>query len=148
MFPSPYFPGSSAGGGGSGPTAEEIADAVVAALGSATVTVTSPVADDGETITLYRRDDYLSVERVVLTWTDSGETWPDLTGGTMLFEVPRRGISYDAEVVDAGEDAQGARFEPTTAQTAALPARDRYHLVAVLASGSRVTLVAGDLRTE
>jgi hypothetical protein len=154
-----------------GPTAAQVADAVLDELlsGHSTsgslgwyvtsikaktdlittgaVTVTSPVAADGTTVTLYQGDWYDDDDAAgrVVTW--SSADWPVLTGGAVSLYLP-----YAATSIAVGSPyaAREVRWEPNNTVTAALPlvTSAAYFLVAVLANGHPVTLLTGRLTVK
>lgn len=104
------------------------------------VTIVSPVAADGTSITVVRGDDYLNADNRALTF--SGDSWPTLTGGSVALIVDINGTatSYTGNVTGAGE----CYVELTDTQTAAMtPGAYAYDLQATLSGGSIVTLVQG-----
>ena len=116
---------------------------ILGSINPAQVTVTSPVATDGTSITVVRGDDYLNTDGRALTFT--GATWPTLTAGTVALIVDTSGTptSYSGVITAA----TSCYVELTTAQTTALSARRTYDydLQATLSNGSIVTLVQGTL---
>lgn len=106
------------------------------------MTIVSPVATDGTSITLIRGDDYRNADNRALTF--SGDSWPTLTGGAVALIVDVNGTptSYTATVTGA----QSCYVELTDTQTALLtPGAYDYDLQATLAGvdGSVITLVQG-----
>ena len=58
-----------------------IANAVIAGIGGTEVTISSPVATDGTTITIVKGDDYNSSDSRQITWTGAtADQWPSLSG--------------------------------------------------------------------
>ena len=116
---------------------------ILGSINPAQVTVTSPVASDGTSITVVRGDDYLNTDGRALTFT--GATWPTLTAGTVALIVDTSGTptSYSGVITAA----TSCYVELTTTQTTALSARRTYDydLQATLSNGSIVTLVQGTL---
>ena len=113
---------------------------VLGAINPAAVTVTSPVATDGTSITIIRGDDYANADGRAFTFT--GATWPTLTAGAvaLIVDVSGTATSYAGTVTGA----QACRVEMTDTQTSALtPGAYAYDLQATLAGGSIVTLVQG-----
>jgi len=117
-----------------------------------TITVQSPVVTSSN-VQLIRGDDYATADGRQLDWTDSGSTWPDLTGATvtLTFRVVGTDASVTAStgtVVNSGTATQTARFELTAVQTALFTIYTRrayvYDVQAALAtSGNIVTLAIG-----
>jgi len=116
---------------------------ILGSINPAQVTVTSPVATDGTSITIVRGDDYLNADGRALTFT--GATWPTLTAGTVALIVDTSGTptSYNGTITAA----TSCYVELTTTQTTALSARRTYDydLQATLSNGHIVTLVQGTL---
>ena len=116
---------------------------ILGSINPAQVTVTSPVATDGTSITVVRGDDYLDTDGRALTFT--GATWPTLTAGTVALIVDTSGTptSYNGTITAA----TSCYVELTTTQTTALSARRTYDydLQATLSNGHIVTLVQGTL---
>jgi hypothetical protein len=126
-------------------TAEELA----ALAGGATLTVSSPVAENGDT-ELYAGDDYNNSDGRALEWSSSD--WPDLTDATITLYLRAPDGSKFSKAGSApvvGSGSQTARVELTAAETATLidwPTPSTLRLRATLAvSGRIVTLVTGVL---
>lgn len=110
-------------------------------LGSARVTVQSPLASDSS-LTLITGDAYYTTDGRDITWTDSSATWPNIVGGVASFNVGDGTLVVTATVVDADT----IRLELTAAQTATLTQDTyRYDVSVVLSNGHKVTLVRGIL---
>lgn len=105
------------------------------------VTIVSPVAADGTSITVIRGDDYLNADNRALTF--SGDSWPTLTGGAvaLIVDVSGTPTSYTGTITGA----QSCYVELTDTQTTALNPKKTYDydLQATLSNGSVVTLVQG-----
>jgi hypothetical protein len=136
-------------------------------IGTASVTVVSPLASDGETLTLVRGDDYLEAQNREITF--SSTDWPDLTGATEVIMTIRRrpeGFSSGSseQVLLVRKDVSGSRsvggspqsvtFEldtgtPDTGETGdtgdLLPGTGtgKYDVQATLSDASIATLVTG-----
>ena len=113
---------------------------IIYSINPAQVTVTSPVATDGTSITVIRGDDYLNTDGRALTF--SGATWPTLTGGAvaLIMDINGTATSY-AGVITA---ATACYVELTDTLTGALmPGAYNYDLQATLSNASVVTLVQG-----
>ena len=113
---------------------------IIASINPAQVTVTSPVATDGTSITVVRGDDYLNTDNRALTFT--GTNWPTLTGGAVALIVDINGTptSYTGTITGADE----CYVELTDTQTAAMtPGAYSYDLQATLSNGSVVTVIQG-----
>lgn len=120
---------------------------IIASINPAQVTIVSPVATDGTSITLIRGDDYLNADNRALTF--SGDSWPTLTGGAVALIVDINGTptSYAGTITGAGE----CYVELTDTQTAAMtPGTYSYDLQATLdnVTSSVVTLVQGLLLVQ
>jgi hypothetical protein len=100
-------------------------------IGTADITVQSPVAVDGTTLELVRGDDYLAAQGRQLTFTST--TWPNLTGATIRLTIRRRREAFGSgsdpilmELTDvyasrvAGVGSQTVVFEITAANSVAL----------------------------
>jgi hypothetical protein len=115
------------------------------AIGTVSVTVTSPVAESGD-IELYESADYDAEDsrQVDIDIATSGV--PDLTGATVTMrtrDVTWTAVSVTAVTVDA-VDYWRVRFEYDADDTAALTASQGYQLWATLAVSERaVPLVRG-----
>ena len=115
------------------------------AIGTVSVTVTSPVAESGD-IELYESADYDAEDsrQVDIDIATSGV--PDLTGATVTMrtrDVTWTAVSVTAVTVDA-VDYWRVRFEYDSDDTAALTASQGYQLWATLAVSERaVPLVRG-----
>ena len=115
---------------------------ILGSINPAQVTVTSPVATDGTSISIIRGDDYRNADGRALTF--SGATWPTLTGGAVALIVDVNGTPTSYAGVITG--AQSCYVELTDTQTALLtPGAYDYDLQATLAGvdGSVITLVQG-----
>lgn len=120
--------------------------AQTALIGSAEITVVSPVTADGD-MTVIWGDDYLHADGRAFSWSTSSEsTWPDLTGASLAFSVYNQ---RDEEVLTATPTvttATGAtkaiRLELPASKTDDLdPKAYRFRIVATLNNGHVVTLV-------
>lgn len=124
--------------------AAAIAALVLAAIGAARVTITSPVASNG-TITIYQGDDYVADEGRGLTFA--------IADATHLLGLDQEGASATLKLqqatwaaTDITETTEGYNviFEPTAEETAALTElRQSYELECVTAAGSVVTTHTG-----
>jgi hypothetical protein len=115
---------------------------------SGTVTITAPVASDGD-VTLTRGDDYYDADDRALEWTTSDSaTWPVLTSATITFAARIGGqtLTKAGSVVQATGANKSVRVELASADTASLkPGHWTYDVQAVLSNGHSVTLQAGAL---
>ena len=115
------------------------------------VTCVSPVLDD-ETIELYEGDSYYEADGRSLKWTDSGATWPNITGATvaLLIRAPNGDQLSAAGVVSIGGGGAGQQVyvELSAAQTTAMvdwPKPSHFRLRVTLVGGHVVTLAAGTM---
>lgn len=109
-------------------------------IGSAQVTITSPVSDDG-TIVLIYGDDYKHSDGRALTF--SGTNWPTLTSGTISLRVQASSVVAISGTVTS---ASTCRVEVTSAQTISIGLGVwTYDLEATLASGFVATLQQGTI---
>lgn len=109
-------------------------------IGTAQVTVTSPVTEDGEIVLIYG-DDYRTVDGRALTFV--GTNWPTLTGGSVLLRVQASSVVLISGTVTA---AASCRVEVTSAQTFSLGLGVwSYDLEATLTSGYTATLQQGTI---
>ncbi len=115
-------------------------------IGAASVTVTAPVAASG-TITLVRGDTYATADGRELSWTDSGGTWPNLTGATLVLAIAAtNGVQTITTVTctNPGTANQVVQATLTAIETAGIGGNNLpYDLQATLASGHIITLVQG-----
>lgn len=116
-------------------------------IGTATITVTSPVATDGD-VEIYEGDDYNNTDGRALDWTDSGGTWPDLTSATIAVVID--GIEeFAGSVVTPTGDSKKVRLELSATETAALnPKAASYQVIATLSSARVATLAEGTWVTK
>jgi len=109
-------------------------------IGTAQVTVTSPVTEDGA-ITLVYGDDYRTGDGRALTFV--GTNWPTLTGGTVSLRVQAASVVTISGTVTG---AASCRVEVTSAQTISLGLGVwSYDLEATLVSGYVATLQQGTI---
>lgn len=109
-------------------------------IGTAQVTVTSPVTEDGEIVLIYG-DDYRTTDGRALTFV--GTNWPTLTGGTVSLRVQAASVIAISGTVTA---AASCRVEVTSAQTISLGLGVwSYDLEATLTSGYVATLQQGTI---
>ena len=109
-------------------------------IGTAQVTVTSPVTEDGEIVLIYG-DDYRTVDGRALTFV--GTNWPTLTGGSVSLRVQASSVVTISGTVTA---AASCRVEVTSAQTISLGLGVwSYDLEATLTSGYTATLQQGTI---
>lgn len=123
--------------------------AAYGAIGAASVTVTSPVAED-ENITLTRGDDYSNSDGAALAFSVDGA--PDLTGSTVTMVMRdgagNLGMAKAGTLVSTGGATQTFRFEPTAAETGVLQSGSPayvFDVQATLSSGRKRTLVRGEV---
>lgn len=125
-------------------------------IGSAAVTVVSPVALNGD-ISIVKGDSYYNADGRAITWTDSTNSWPTISSATstpITFTATNPTATSDAlsvtcTAVNAGTTQQGVRMDLGTTDTDGLTVGSpAYPLAvkAVLASTSSVaTLVSGEM---
>ncbi len=109
-------------------------------IGTAQVTVTSPVTEDGEIVLIYG-DDYRTVDGRALTFV--GTNWPTLTGGSVSLRVQASSVVTISGTVTAAASCQ---VEVTSAQTISIGLGVwSYDLEATLTSGYTATLQQGTI---
>ena len=109
-------------------------------IGTAQVTVTSPVTEDGEIVLIYG-DDYRTTDGRALTFV--GTNWPTLTGGTVSLRVQASSVVAISGTVTA---AASCLVEVTSAQTISIGLGVwSYDLEATLTSGYVATLQQGTI---
>ena len=115
-------------------------------IGAAAVTVTTPVASSSS-ITLYKGDDYDADQSRQLVFSDSGGTWPDLTGATIkLFITSVLPLGKAGTLYLPGTSTQRVEFELTAAEISASGVYS-FAVVATLAVTNRIiTLTIGTCR--
>lgn len=121
-------------------------------LGSAQITVVSPVAQNG-TITIFFGDDYLLADgrQIDVTLASGSAEWPDLTAATVVFKTKNGStvISKAMTVVVPTGAGQKVRLELTDTETLTLArGTSTYEIEATLVGGSVVTLVQGLLNVN
>ena len=117
---------------------------ILGAINPAQVTITSPVATNGTSITVVRGDDYLNTDNRAFTFT--GTNWPTLTGGSVALIVDDGAPTSYTGVITG---AQACYVEMTDTQTTGMePDAYTYDLQATLSNGSIVTLVQGTLLVQ
>jgi len=101
--------------------------------------VVSPVSSDGESITLFRGDDYYNADSRALSFTSTD--WPSITGATVVLKLSN-GVSITGTVTSA----TSCYFELTKTQTAAIEedALD-FEVEATLSNSHVVTIVTGSV---
>ena len=137
------------GGSGAGSYANitDSQEAISDRIGTATVTVVSPVSANGTAITVIRGDDYLLTDGRQLAWTSA--SWPTLTGGTVKLRIKFGKNATVTEYSATLTGAQACYVALTTTQTAAMvPGVYNFDLQATLSNLSTVTLVQGVLNVR
>jgi len=132
------------GAGTAGQIVGDNVDGLAALIGSGSITVVSPVSEDGGTITIVQGDDYNNSDGRALEWFS--DDWPDITGASITLHIEDSGGTYSeaGSVVTGGSGTQTVRVELPSADTATLDAGfQKFHLEAVLTSGRVVTLATG-----
>ena len=124
-----------------------IANAVLAGIGGNDVTISSPLASDGTTITIVRGDDYNASDTRAITWTgDSDDQWPSLSGATLKFTASNKMDSMTiTPTVTQPTGSQAFRMELTKDDTEIMSRRYKYDVQATLSSGRVITLVVGEM---
>lgn len=145
-----------AGGGGGGSATLENQEAILSAISTvqttvsgASITVVSPISEDGQTLTIVRGDDYLNDNGRAITF--SSTSWPDLTGATFLFAAQKNGATDFVGTVtgtSVGGATQTVRLELPTAQTSLasvspLGSPYKWDIEATLSDGAIVTIARG-----
>lgn len=116
-------------------------------IGTATVEVTSPVAADGETVTLKRGCDYSAGDGLAVEWTGSGGGW-GVSFASATAAVIINGTAYDATITSASAP-KTVRWAPDADTTAALRAGvSRYTLLLTQADGEKIPLVDGEVHAS
>ena len=115
------------------------------------ITLASPVVDD-DTVELHEGDSYYEADGRSLKWTDSGTTWPNITGASvaLLVRAPTGDKLSAAGVVSIGGGGAGQQVyvELSAAQTTAMvdwPKPSHFRLRVTLVGGHVVTLAAGTM---
>jgi len=124
-----------------------IAAAVVAGIGGADVTISSPVASDGTTVTIVRGDDYNSADGRSIIWTGAtADQWPDLSGATVvLTAINQNDILRKTLTVTQATGTQQFNMQLTNEETEITSGRYKYDVQATLASGNIITMLVGEL---
>lgn len=121
---------------------------VVAGLGSARITVRSPLSPRGKTLTIRPGDDYFATDRAVPEWEEEAAGWPVLTGAAITLSVNGGTLGIAGSVVVATGSNKKVRVEMTAAQSIQIQ-QSPYELLATLpGSGHVVTLAKGMVITE
>jgi hypothetical protein len=139
-------------------TAGQLISLTYAKVGSATLTVQSPVATSGA-VTIYRGDDYATADGRQLSFTVASYSGPSLAGGATTFALITkanfdRGLDTKALSVAAtvtGTTTLTITVDLTAAQTAALAANPNqvytyvYQIRSTTSAARKVTLAQGNL---
>lgn len=113
-------------------------------IGSAQITITSPVDTSGN-ITVRQGFDYFAADGLAIDITDSADAWPTLSGATVTAQIRDGALAITASIITATGSGKKVRLEPTAAQTASLPPGEyRYVLSATLSGGHVVPLASGN----
>lgn len=132
-----------------GAYASGTAGAALGRIGSAQVTIVSPVSDDGTEVELVAGDDYLNADgrALVFTRASGSAEWPDLTGATVRFKNGAFAAVTGTVVVPTGAGQQ-VRFDVARTLTAGLRTTRGYDIEATLAGvgATVVTLITGTLK--
>lgn len=123
-------------------------------IGSATVTITSPVTADQD-FEIFSGDDYLDADGGALTWTVSDYSGPDLAGAEIVLEAVSMADYQDRSTATAAISADGSvaidgstltiSVDLASADTASLQGEYHYQIRATTAGESAVTLISGTL---
>lgn len=125
-------------------------------IGGGKIIHRGPVTSDGH-ITIVRGDDYNVASGQPLEWTDTGGSWPTLTGASISFTARVKnanGTIGSVVMTTAGSVVTGSgankkvRVEPLKAATGALTPGNRNHrfdVQATLSTGEVITLVMGEM---
>jgi hypothetical protein len=116
------------------------AGAKLGLIGTASISITSPVAVAGSTINIVRGDGYYSADGRALEFTDSGSTWPSLTSASAFVVIDGNAVLLTGSIIDAAT----IHVQMTEAQSGLLSVGEHnYHLYVLLANGHTVTLARG-----
>lgn len=133
----------------SGSIGKYILDRLAILVSGVEITVTSPLAPDGETMTIVQGDDYYAADGRSFEWSSDG--WPDLTGATVVWTATRPAVPADTFTVNmtveaAGVGTQTVRLELPKATTKEMTADGeesyKFDVQATLVSSHIVTLVS------
>jgi hypothetical protein len=120
--------------------------ASAASLGSASVTLVSPVLSSG-VVDLISGDDYKSVDGRALTWTST--SFPDLTSGSVSLITVMAPTQATTTFQGSVTSATSCMVELTAAQSGSLATGNgRYAVRVTLADTHIVTLVNGPVRVR
>jgi hypothetical protein len=110
--------------------------------------IVSPIVEGGNLL-LVRGDDYLTADGRSITWTENSGTWPDLATATIhLIIGDRKFFRKEIEATTPTGNPKVLRAELTRVETAKLQqAAYPFVVEATMSSGSRVTLIKGNVRT-
>lgn len=125
--------------------------ASTASIGSASITYSGPIGQDGE-IEVRQGDDYRERSGTGLRWT-LGAGFPSLSGATLYFDLANartntQVLATTATGVSVGGQTQIVAVELDDVQTSTFPAGTnilRYQLWALLSTGDKTTLSAGSV---
>lgn len=122
---------------------QQIADAVAEAGFS--ITVVSPLSQNGRKLEIVRGDDYANADGRAIDFTSA--SWPTLTAATVSFQAkatPGAATLTKAMSVVTATGTKKVRLELADTDTASLtPGAFAYDVVATLTNGNKVTLVRG-----
>lgn len=118
-----------------------IAAAVLAGMGGgASVLIVSPIAQDG-TITIVAGDDYLTTNNRAITITETGTSWPVLTGATVTFST---GLFTKACVVVTPTGTKVIRLDLTSTETRAIAPGTYTYQIEANVGGTSTTIITGN----
>lgn len=110
------------------------------------VNVISPVYLNGN-VQIIRGDDYATPEDRELSWTDTNNIWPDLTGATFKLSVYHKGLeelSVDSVTYDTGANKIVAQILSSDTEHLT-PGKSPFDVEATLGNGRKATLVRGTM---
>lgn len=110
--------------------------------------IVSPIVEGGNLL-IVRGDDYLAVDGRAITWVENSGTWPDLSTATVYLVIGSpKFFRKQIEVTSATGSPKSLRAELTRTESAKLTlAAYNFTVEAVMSTGSRVTLIKGNVRT-
>lgn len=127
---------------------DAIAAAVASALGTARVTVVSPVSQDGGTVTLTRGDDYFNADQRPVPFTIEG-AFASWAGATAILRLTSPGFATDVEgtILDTTGSSRRVRFDVPAEVTSQLkPSARGTFQVAIALSNEHITTPVHDGR--
>lgn len=115
-----------------------------------TVTLVSPLSEDG-TLTIVQGDDYFAADNRAIDFIIAGG--PDLTDAECRLQAQKGSLRLDwdkTDILTPAATSKTIRFEPSQAETAAIPATGnwQFQLFITLANGHELTPKTGDLTVK